>query len=309
MRSFFCVFSLFFVFIAVSPDVTNGQAKNVGSDAMTAANELYTAQKWSDAASAYEAIVKNEPGNGPAWYYLGSARYSLKQYEQAAAAFEKNVAISGNGFSMFNLACVYSLLGQKDKAVEWLTKTVENPKTIMPSVNFNDPDLAAIRDDARVKALADKADRVVHPCKYSVESKQFDFWVGEWDVFNPQGRKVGTSLIQSIAGSCGLLENWTDTFGGTGKSINFYDPNDHKWYQYWVGQNNSPTRYSGTYSDGALRYIGEPTVSSGKTTLTRLTFFNIDANTVRQFSESSDDEGKTWTTVYDFKYVRHQPAK
>ena len=67
---------------------------------------------------------------------------------------------------MFDLACVYSLMGQKDKAVEWLTKTVENPKTILPGVNFADPDLALIKDDARVKSLWETVDRKVHPCKY-----------------------------------------------------------------------------------------------------------------------------------------------
>lgn len=279
------------------------------SPQMKTANDLLSSQKFAEAADAYEAIVKSDPADGLAWYQLGSARYSLKQYAQAATAFEKNATISGNGFAMFNLACVYSLMGQKDKAVEWLTKTVDNPKTILPSVNFADPDLASIKDDARVKTLWDKVDRTIHPCKYSAESRQFDFWVGEWDVYSAQGRKSGTSVIQSIASGCGVLENWTDSFGGTGNSINFYDPNDRKWHQYWVGQNNSPTRFSGSYTEAALRYNGEPSATNGKTTLTRLTFFNVDANTVRQLSEKSDDDGKTWTTVYDFKYVRRQPAK
>jgi hypothetical protein len=144
---------------------------------------------------------------------------------------------------------------------------------------------------------------------YSAEARQFDFWVGEWEVYNPQGRRVGSSVIQSVASGCGILENWTDGFGGTGKSINFYDPGEHKWFQYWVGQNGSPSRYSGVYRDGALRYVGESNVINGQKTIPRLTFFNVDANTVRQFAEKSDDEGKTWTTVYDFKYIRKPQNK
>jgi hypothetical protein len=58
-----------------------------------------------------------------------------------------------------------------------------------------------------------------------------------------------------------------------------------------------------------LRYIGESFVVNGKKIIPRLTFYNVDANTVRQFAESSDDDGKTWTTVYDFKYIRRQPQK
>jgi tetratricopeptide (TPR) repeat protein len=270
---------------------------------MTAANELLNAEKWEPAAAAYQAILQTEPKNAAAWYQLATARYSLKQYAQAAEAFEKNVGLTDSGFAMYNLACVYSLMNEREKAIQWLTKTVDNPKTVLPAVRFDDSDLTNIKDDPRTKALADKVDRTIHPCMYSTEARQFDFWVGEWDVYNPQGRKVGSSVIQSFAAGCGVLENWTDGFGGTGKSINFYDPNEHKWYQYWMGQNGSPSRYSGVYKDGAIRYIGEPYTLNGQKITPRLTFFNLDTNTVRQFAEKSDD-GKIWNTVYDFKYVR-----
>jgi hypothetical protein len=64
------------------------------------------------------------------------------------------------------------------------------------------------------------------------------------------------------------------------------------------------TRYSGSYGDGAMRFEAEPLVASGVTTARRLTFYNVDANTVRQFAEQSTDNGKSWTVSYDFKYVR-----
>ena len=42
--------------------------------------------------------------------------------------------------------------------------------------------------------------------------------------------------------------------------------------------------------------------------MTRLTFFNVDANTVRQLAEQSDDDGQTWAVNYDYKYVRRNQA-
>jgi tetratricopeptide (TPR) repeat protein len=284
--------------------LSTAQTQQPRSAQITAANELLTAQKWEQAAAAYQSILQQEPNNADAWYQLATARYSLKQYPQAAEAFEKSADLAKSGFAMYNLACVYSLMNEREKAIEWLTKTVDNPKTILASIRFNDPDLANIKDDTRVTALAEKVDRKIHPCLYSAEARQFDFWVGEWEVYNPQGRKVGSSIVQSFAAGCGILENWTDGFGGSGKSINFFDPNEHKWFQYWMGQNGSPSRYSGIYKEGALRYIGEPYTSNGQKITPRLTFFNLDVNTVRQFAEKSDDDGKMWTTVYDFKYVR-----
>ncbi|MBV8858046.1 MAG: hypothetical protein JOZ02_14020 [Acidobacteria bacterium] len=152
------------------------------------------------------------------------------------------------------------------------------------------------------------SDRQKRPCPSSAEARQFDFWVGEWDVYDPRGNKVGTSVIERIANGCGILENWTGAMGGEGKSVNFYDPHAGKWFQYWIGTDGNPQRYSGEYRDGALRFAGEAYTQNGTRYPTRLTFFNLDANTVRQLSERSEDDGKTWLVGYDFKYVRRSRA-
>jgi len=274
---------------------------------MAAAEQLFNAKKWPEAVTAYEAIVKSEPGNADAWYQLGVARYSLKEYAPAADAFQKNIAIANSGFAMYNLACVYSILGEKERGIEWLTKSVDNPKMVLAAIDFSDPDLANLKEDARFKELAEKVDRKMRPCMYDTEARKFDFWIGEWDAFNTQGRKVGTSVIQNISSGCGILENWTNALGGAGgKSINFYDAAAGKWFQYWIGSSGGPLRYSGNYKDGAMRYEGETIGKDGKKTLLRLTFFDIDPNTVRQLAENSSDDGRTWATVYDFKYLRRK---
>jgi tetratricopeptide (TPR) repeat protein len=274
------------------------------SPAMTAANQLAQSGKWPEAAAAYDNVLKAEPKNANAWYQLGSARYQLKQYKESATAFEKNVEIANSGFAMYNLACVYALMGERIKAIEWLNKAADNPTMIKAAINFADADLASIKDDAAFKAVAERVERAIHPCLYSEEAKQFDFFVGEWTAFNPQARAVGTSVIQRIANGCGVLENWRDGFGNEGKSINFYDPGDKRWHQYWMGSNGMPMRYAGVYRDGAIRYEGEKSGANGAKTLTRLTFFKVDENTVRQLAENSSDDGTTWTATYDFKYVR-----
>jgi tetratricopeptide (TPR) repeat protein len=282
----------------------NAGAQTQTSPAMAAANALAQAGKLQEAAAAYESVLKDEPRNTTAWYQLGSARYQLKQYREAAAAWSKNVEIDNNGDATFNLACVYSLMGDKAKAIEWLEKTIAHPTLIKAALDFTDPDLAAIKDEPAFKAIVEKVDRQVHPCRYSDEAKQFDFFVGEWNAFNPQGRNVGSTVIQHIASGCGVLENWRDRFGNEGKSINFYDTADKKWHQYWIGTNGVPLRYSGVYRENAIHYDGEPTVANGVKTLSRLTFFKLDENTVRQLAENSADDGKTWKVGYDFKYVR-----
>ena len=65
------------------------------------------------------------------------------------------------------------------------------------------------------------------------EHRQFDFWVGEWDVVpnaataasntpSPAaGRKPASNVIERIHNGCVLLENWDDRVGGTGQRSTF----------------------------------------------------------------------------------------
>lgn len=271
------------------------------SPKMVAANDLYKQQKWEAAAKAYQEITKEEPNNGRAWYFLGSSLHSLGKYEQAIQAFEKNVAIAKNPSSMYNIACGYSRLNQADKAFEWLEMALKNGAFVNIET---DDDLENIRKDARFKKMTELADRQKRPCMYSAEARQFDFWVGDWEVFNLAGQKAGTNSVQLFSNGCGLMENWTGSIGGDGKSINFYDAGTNKWYQSWIGSGGGALRYAGNFTGGAMRFEGFTIGQDGKKTLQKLAFFKIDENTVRQLAETSTDEGKTWTISYDFKYIR-----
>jgi hypothetical protein len=144
------------------------------------------------------------------------------------------------------------------------------------------------------------------PCASAPERRQFDFWLGEWDVTTSatdRGPSAGSSVIQSVSGGCALLENWTSAQGGQGKSLNAYNPLIHQWQQYWIGQNGLVTEFRSSNFDGrSLSFYTDK--GQGPNSKGRLTFTPIDTMTVRQHAESSADDGKTWSTVYDLYYHR-----
>lgn len=281
------------------------QTPNTPSPKMMAANEFYNRQKFQEAVKAFGEVIKDEPNNGRAWYLLGNSLHSLGRYEEAIKAFEKNVAIANNPNAMFNIASGYARLKQTGKAFEWLEKSINSG--VAPFVDLEkDEDLENIRTDARFKKMTDLADRQKRPCMYSAEARQFDFWLGDWDVFNLAGQKAGTNSILSFANGCGLMENWTSALGNDGKSINYYDASTNKWYQHWMGSTGGALRYEGSFKDGAIRFEGATIGKDGKKTLQKLTFFKLDESTVRQLAETSNDDGKTWTISYDFKYVKRK---
>jgi hypothetical protein len=145
------------------------------------------------------------------------------------------------------------------------------------------------------------------PCKYAQKHpqyRQFDFWVGEWDVYGKGGALSGHSHVDLILGNCVISENWTDMAGGEGKSYNKYNAPLKRWEQYWVDQYGATTFYVGNLEGPNMVYLADGFNPSGKPQKQRMTFFPLGPDKVRQFGESSDDEGKTWKVSFDLTYVR-----
>jgi TPR repeat protein len=269
------------------------------------ADALYKAQQWADAARAYDAITKREPANGQAWYRLGHSLHGAGRYAEAAEAYRKCVEIRQNPVAMYNLACAYARLNDRDKAFEWLEKSAASGVATAASL-VADEDLAGLRGDARFKAFVVKVESLAHPCAGSPESREFDFWVGEWDVFDPTGQKVGSSSVQRIVGDCVIFENWTDAFGGSGKSFNYRNGKTGAWQQTWVDDKGTVTQFLGAFKDGRMHLQGDSVKYDGTKATNRMTFFNLGPDKVRQLGEGTADGGKTWTVSYDLTYVRRK---
>lgn len=143
----------------------------------------------------------------------------------------------------------------------------------------------------------------------STESRQFDFWLGEWDV-SPTGVSSGATVAESSITltdqGCVIIEEWRPFGDGHGHSINMYDTSDQKWHQTWADASGRRTEYAGTLdSSGVLRLdnLGPPL--PGQTPgRRRMNFQRIDENTVRQWSEVYDDAAGSWTVAWDFTYRR-----
>ena len=135
------------------------------------------------------------------------------------------------------------------------------------------------------------------------EYRQFDFWVGDWDL-TAGGQRAGTNLVTLEEGGCLIHEHWTGAKGGTGQSLNFYDRQDGRWHQVWVSSSGNVLDLAGSYADGTLTYRGERRQPDGSTLLHRLSFHANADGTVRQLWETSSDGGSTWTTSFDGLYRR-----
>jgi hypothetical protein len=140
------------------------------------------------------------------------------------------------------------------------------------------------------------------PCS-APEHRQFDFWVGDWDVFDPSGKKVGTNSIKLALNKCALHESWTGT-GMSGNSYNIYFAPEQRWHQTWVDDRGTLLELNGRFEDGKMVLSGEgPAATGGGRAKHRITWSKLEGGRVRQLWESSGDGGATWTVAFDGTYV------
>jgi len=157
-------------------------------------------------------------------------------------------------------------------------------------------------------ATADEAETPApqRPCMDAPEFAQFDFWLGAWDVHLEDGRKAGVNEIRKEQGGCVLVERWTSSRGGTGTSLNYYDPANGQWVQNWVSADGSLIDIRGGLQDdgsirleGFVQYVGQAGRNAFRGHWTPLA-----DGRVRQHFEESTDGGKTWNDWFLGFYTR-----
>ena len=150
------------------------------------------------------------------------------------------------------------------------------------------------------------------PCT-NPEYKQFDFWLGDWEVFDfssgKQGPLAGTNRVVKALGNCVVQENWKGSQGGNGSSFNMYQPLEQKWHQTWVDDSGTLLLLKGEFRDAKMVLEGKhPGQRAGETISERITWNQVNGNPdqVRQRWEQSRDGGSTWQIAFDGLYVRQK---
>jgi len=142
------------------------------------------------------------------------------------------------------------------------------------------------------------------PCSALPEFRQLDFWIGEWEVKNSEGKVVGKSSIQRVVGDCVIFENYTSMRGPyEGKSFNIYNRQQGKWQQFWVDNQGDVLEFVGTFSDNQMRYEGVSKDSLGNDLKHLMTLTQMNDKNVLQVWDQSTDGGKTWKMVFKGLYV------
>ena len=133
--------------------------------------------------------------------------------------------------------------------------------------------------------------------------KQFDFWVGKWEVYRTDTNQlVARSLIEKLYGGCAVRENWMPIGGTGGGSLNAWRPAEKKWRQTWTDTGNNWNEYVGGMAGGLMVLTGTSAKAAGKVAPVRMTYEAKPDGSVIQTGYQSTDGGKTWAVQYQFAY-------
>lgn len=260
-------------------------------------------------AALVAAAPQGGPPVDPAIAHLNEAQGLIKQGDFAAALARleeaRKIGTRPVPVALWT-AVAHARMNKPDEALAELMKAAGFGLGALPPAVASDSAIAALKTHARYAELERALDRNARPCEYDPAYRQFDYWLGDWDV-RPNGAPAAPpsrNVITKIHNGCVILETWTAP-GSTGQSFNIYDRVSRRWHQTWVDSSGGLHQYAGGLVDGNMTYEGDipaPPNVGGRMHV-RLTFFNQPDGSVRQYSERTPDGGKTWQVNYDLIYT------
>lgn len=129
--------------------------------------------------------------------------------------------------------------------------------------------------------------------------EQFDFWIGDWNVYDTTGNKVGENQLVKLEKNCIVSEYWRGVKGSTGRSYNYFNTSDSTWNQIWLDSYGTILNLKG-------RYEGNKMILKSKLTkgtkvdwyYNQITWTNNNDGTVTQTWEILDKNAHLLNTVF-----------
>lgn len=273
--------------------------------AQEAGNEFFAAEKWSEAAEAYDTYLNDSPDDAAIWYQLAVSARQAERYSTALNALIKAEQLQYSPTRIgVERARLKVLANIKDGAVAEL-RTLSASGFTAVGLFTSDQILGTLAGHEGFDALVREMEIQAYPCEHDEAFAEFDFWIGEWDVHVAGGALAGNNSIRREERGCVLLEKWTSASGGSGSSINYIDKISGEWVQVWNSESGSQINIRGGIGDDGMLLVGTiHYVANGTTLPFRGLWTPLADGKVRQYFEQSTDEGLTWAPWFEGFYTR-----
>lgn len=267
--------------------------------------------RWEDAIVQYREILAKSPQDRLSLLRIAQAQRELGRHQEALATLEQaRTANAPEAMVDVERARNLLALGKREDALAALD-AADHVGLRALTLLENDKDFAAVRKDSRFKAVLKNVRARVYPCEEEAEAKQFDFWLGRWEVRMPDGTLIGQDTITKQNGGCTIVEKWDGAGGSAGTSVSFFVPSKGQWRQIWTGSTGTLADISGglmengqMHMEGTVEYVDPSNVVAFRGTWTQ----TADGR-VRQKMEEFDLGAQAWVLWFDGIFTRMDGGK
>lgn len=279
------------------------------------ADVVWRAERWADAANAYRVLCRDEPDNAEYHFRLAYALHADGQYRRAVPAHEEAAEFAEyRATALYNLGCAHAVLGNADRAFEALHDAIDAGFEDMELME-TDQDLLPLHDDARWQGLLSAVPPPVvlpydppptRPTPPSTRGPldEVDFMLGEWEVLDDRGRRLGSMSAHPMDHERGVVFNWRGDRGESSMAMLFFDEFEESWRSVTVDSDGNVTELSGHAHRAEFEYEGEVHTERGGQFLQRGTIEQRRDGNLEHVIEESEDEGRTWRVVRE-QTLRH----
>jgi hypothetical protein len=136
------------------------------------------------------------------------------------------------------------------------------------------------------------------------ESRQFDFWLGDWAITNSNGSSEASSRVYLALGQYLLVESWDDGRGHNGENLFAYSADDKSWHGMFADNQGRVHVFTGKVTPGLAEFYGSSRGPKGEQILNRIRVVRTANDQVEQSWEKSADNGASWTIAFKGEYSR-----
>ena len=147
----------------------------------------------------------------------------------------------------------------------------------------------------------------------SLEARQFDFWLGDWDLTWPAEQTGGAegeiasgkNHITQLFGDCAIEERFSTNDGSfQGRSFSVFDTLAGTWKQTWVDNTGGYLSFTGDFNGEQMELRTEPVARNSETIVQRMVFSDIEADSLSWTWQGSRDGGRSWNDLWNIAYRR-----
>jgi len=144
------------------------------------------------------------------------------------------------------------------------------------------------------------------PCNTD-KHNEFNFWVGNWNVYNPKGDLIGTNKILKMHSNCVMQENWESKTGpNKGTSYNYVNLIDNTWNQVWIDNNGYSLVLKGNPHKGSMILQSEVQKGQNGDFYNRVTWIPNEDGTITQLWEILSTEDKVIQEAFRGIYKKNK---